>query len=406
MVDSGRANEEEEVFAKMQDYEKNHLHYVMSEQIRGKRLDMKKLRGTPLHDMYVSTLSNIQHTLTNIEDFIKAFFSNPVLPVRVSKMKEMVRDTIVLSDTDSTCATYDDFVTWYYGGRTTGGNAVAVTGAVGLFVSETLAHLLRQFVTHMGIEENQKHLLSMKNEYYWSVFMPANVSKHYIALTKIIEGNILNEAEVEKKGANIIASTLSPYYGSILESFIKDLLLEIDSGKTISVMKYINFVSDIEQEIIHKVHTGDSDAFRTDSIKSFESYKSDDVSKTNYYHHELWNSIFGEKYGMAPDPQYMVFKVNITLDNEKKIAEWVEQIEDVDIREKARAFMEKYKKKKLGMLRLPVDRITNAGIPEELKVILDAEEMVSNNITPFFIILELLGVNPKHGVLLKDQYDL
>jgi hypothetical protein len=137
------------------------------------------------------------------------FLITDLLPINIAFIKNMLRETIVLSDTDSTCATYEDWVKWYQSDNVFGPRGIAITGVIMTIATTAIDHGIKVFAANMNIPKDRVSSIAMKNEYYWDVFVPTNVSKHYFADTWVKEGNVLPKSKNEIKGVNRVVYDIS-----------------------------------------------------------------------------------------------------------------------------------------------------------------------------------------------------
>ena len=57
----------------------------------------------------------------------------------------MLRDSIVLSDTDSTCGSYDKWVNWYYGEDVFHAESIGIAGAIMTINNQIMDHFIKVF---------------------------------------------------------------------------------------------------------------------------------------------------------------------------------------------------------------------------------------------------------------------
>ena len=153
-------------------------------------------------DKIASTAYNVKKQLSEYDDLIRAFFLTDNLPINIADIKMVVRGCTVLSDTDSTCSTYQDWVLWYFrrGTPLFTSEEIGLSSFVLLMMSRTLAHSLELFSKRMNIKAPYTRLLAMKNEFYWKIMVYMNKTKHYYADTAIREGNVFGKTKLELKG--------------------------------------------------------------------------------------------------------------------------------------------------------------------------------------------------------------
>lgn len=361
-------------------------------------------------DLYMDTKRKIASTarhsfnfLNQIDDLVTAFFKTDNLPINASDIKDMMRKCTVLSDTDSTCSTYQDWVMWYHNRSLPKftSDEIGISGAVLLFVYRTLSHSLELFSNRMNITGKYSKLLAMKNEFYWKTMIFMNMTKHYFADTAIKEGNVFKKTKLELKGSNLIDSKLPPDLQEKSKGYYSKITNIITSGERVNLHKIVTEIADIELDIIKRMRSLDTDIMKEETILDHTSYKGGKLGSA-YYHLMLWNEVFGEKYGMIPDAPVVCVKVKTNMTTKKSMMDSINAIKDDDIRNKFLKFIEKYPKNALEVLRLPKEVVLGIGLPEELSEMMVLRSAVLELCSTFYFILESLGFYKKPGFLLSD----
>ena len=386
----GASNPDVKIVKEADEYVTNLVAHICSEDIKGIKVNYDAMRGTPTLDVLIATTDNVNNTISMYSDFLNTMFVTSVMPVDIAYIKDMTRRAIVLSDTDSTCASYGEWVEWYFGEMRFDAESTALSAAVMTITTQVIDHYLKVLAGNMNVDLNQRDMLKMKNEFYWKVFAPANVSKHYYAGVSIQEGSVFKNTERELKGVNLIASNIPIKYQTMLHKMIDSIIATISNNEKIDLGKLLNFVADIERELIAAIHDGNINILKTEKIKSKESYKLA-WDRSPYYHYVLWQEVFADKYGESEPPQITALKLGTTLSSKNKIKLFLESIADPIIKEKFIKFLEKHPKDSLGVLRLPYTVLAVHGIPDELKDIIDVNRIVKDTCAPFYVVLATLG---------------
>ena len=375
-------------------------HIIWGDEIRGMNVNYKELENTPLLDKLCSTCYNIRKEFNYYKMLFNTFFLTDILPTNIAYVKEMLRDTIVLSDTDSTCGSYDKWVEWYYNKLVFNSEAVSITAVVMTIVSRVVDHYLKKLAANMNIKGEEVELLKMKNEFFWSVFIPTNVSKHYTANVCIQEGNVFKEPDLEIKGVQLLMSTCNKDFIKKTHDMIKEINTRLSNGEKLSGKEYATRVADMEREIIARVRKGDVDIFKLDKVKPKDSYTNEN---SPYLYHVLWNEVFANKYGPSGEPMYMVAKIPMLTDNKKKMLEFIESIEDEYIKESLIAYCKKYKKENIATYKIPTTILVAKGLPEELVDYVNIERIILDNLHASYLILETIGIYRQKDKLLHEM---
>ena len=381
----------------------NLVHHICMDDIKGMSINYKELVDTELINILAGTAYNVTNELLKYKYFFKAFFRTNILPPSIAYIKDMLRDAIVLSDTDSTCGSYDSWVNWYFGADKYTAEAVALSATVMTINTQVMDHCIKIFSTNMNIDHNLTELMKMKNEFYWPVFVATNVSKHYYASVVIQEGNVYEKPDLELKGVHLIASASEQSVVEIAHNMKKEILGKLSNGENLDVGKYIKIVADNERHLLQRLKEGDINIFKRDKIKERSAYKLDDPLKTPYFHHMLWKEIFENKYGNPGEPTYAVVKIPTTLKSKRLIKEFIEEIDDRDIAEKLDKFLKKTKKDQLGTFRIPLAIAAGKGIPKEVIKSINSKRMIMDSLNLFYIVLETIGVYRKEGLLFMEM---
>ena len=378
---------------------------ICAKEIKGMDLNYKEIQGTELLSTLASTAYNIVSVLRKYGALFNTFFKSNVMPINVAYIKDILRDVIVLSDTDSTCGSYDKWVEWYYGDVIFNEEAVALSAAVMMINTQAMDHNIKLLVRNMNVDPRDSELLKMKNEFQWSVFTPTNNTKHYFANTCIQEGNVYKEPELEIKGVHLIASSGNKDIVSrIKRDIIEDIVNKVGRGEKLSLRHYVTYVADLEREIEKRTKEGDVEIYKLEKIKEPNSYKCDDKTKTPYLYHLLWEEVFQPKYNVTAQAPYLAIKIPTTLDSPNKLDEYINSLEDTEFSSRLRTFCNRYNKKNIPTIRIPIDVIKAIGhVPEELHKIIDYERIIKDNLNSAYIALETIGFYKKGNFLIKDQ---
>ena len=380
----------------------NMLHHIRADVLQGKNPVYKDLDIDTIKELYGS-LIKAKDTFDKYDDLLMTFLITDLLPTNIAYIRDMLREVIVLSDTDSTCATYEDWVIWYYGENKFSVEGMAATGVIMTLATTSIDHGIKVFASNMNIPKDRVNLIAMKNEFYWDVFVNTNVSKHYFADFWIKEGNVRAKPKNEIKGVNLIASNVYGLVRDIRLWIINDIFKQVRLKTTIPIRHYLKIILALEQFIIQKVLDGSPSILKLDKIKGEDSYKLDKY-KSPYFHYLLWQKVFAKKYDNAPDPMYMAVKTPVTTDSKRKIKEFVDSLKNVN-EEMALGFealLKEANKTSLGSLKLPLANLLEKGLPEELKPILNMDKIIFDNCNVLYMIVESLGYHKLPKNTLSD----
>lgn len=382
----------------------NGLHMIHYQELLGKPLNYDLYKGKPIAESMVSTYIHMRDTLNEYQDFIDAFFKDVmVIPSNVTYVKEMVRKVIVLSDTDSTCATYFGLIKREDEKFKLDSKFIARLSGLVIFVSKSLKHCLRLYTANTNTDENYYKRISMKPEYVWSIFLPALGSKHYLTSEIIQELYISGEETISVSGVSLIASNLPDYFAKRLKEFQRYITQKQESGELLSIKDMVDEILELEEYIIDGLKRNPGDVVRTDKIQPEDAYALE-WKKSNYFHYVLWDRVFSKKYGKSPDAPYRAYKIPLTTSTKKKMNEYIESLEDREMQESWRSLLKESGKEKIELLRLPITNIQGKGVPEELKDIIDYKRTVLDILKPWYMLMESLGVIKYEGYTYHELF--
>jgi len=386
----------------------NLLLHVESDLMRGRKyvLDGEDALDDDTVEILASTANRLMQSFQEKEDLIKTFFVTKVFPISIAYIKDMLREVIVLSDTDSTCATYQNWVEWYNDGQMVfNKDAVSITAAIMTFTTQAIDHYIKLLGANMNLDYDAAKNLEMKNEFFWDVFVNTDVSKHYYANVRIQEGNVFKEPDLEKKGVHLIASFAYGPVRKLADEMMMEIMSEVGSNKKISLRKYVKKVADMEKHIITKIQEGSPEVLKLEKIKEANAYKEPDISKTPYLQYLLWEEVFAPKYGHAPEPTYMALKIPTTINNKTDMKNFLDSIKDNELKQRFEEFLKKYNKSEIKTFKFPLVNLYNKGFPEEIMSVIDIDKVVKDNCNVLYMILNSLGYYIKPGLKVIDLID-
>lgn len=381
----------------------NYVHQICFNDVRGLGKDYKKMQELGILNTLASTALNTYNVLNQYKDFIRAFFLTRMIPASHAYIPNMMRRSVVLSDTDSTCFSVDDWAIWYFGKFEVSEKAYGICGAVALIATQAVSHLLALLSANVGVSEDHLHSLAMKNEYLWPVHMPTNVAKHYGAWTVMQEGNVFKEPELEIKGVHLKNSAAPPELIEKAHAMITDILTTVNDNKPLSLMKYMREIADIEQEITASISSGDVKYFKRSKIKEAESYSKNE-EESPYQHYTLWREVFQHKYGVIDPPPFGVIVIPVDLPNKTSLKTWTDSIEDKTLATNLISWLNKQNKTSMNTFYIAISYVQGYGIPEEIARITNVRKIVLDLTLVFRIILEALGFFVKKDWLVSDYF--
>lgn len=377
---------------------------ICCDEMRGKGKDYEKIAKDHPETMQnlTATAVNVTQTLGLYADFIKAFFVTPNVPASVAYIRQSLRRTAITSDTDSTIFTAQDWVQWHQHKLKVEQSTVAVGATMIFLASQSIVHILARMSANFGVVEKRIFQTVMKNEYYFPVFVPTNVSKHYYASRSCQEGDVLAKIEMEIKGVHLKSSNAPKSITKRAQEMMKEITETAASGEKISLVKYLKEIADRQREIKSAIESGTTNYYRLGEIKTAQAYK--DPTKSQFVFNELWERAFNHKYPTPTQLPYTTIKIATTLQGAATTKDWVANLKDKQMQEGFRAWFANTEKTNMPTIQIPLDAVRSYGIPTELLEFVDNRRIIADITQVFVLIMETLGFYLPRNVMFFDIY--
>lgn len=383
----------------------NFVHHVFFDELKGKGKDYSKMTDTDIPDSIYATCQSATEQLFKFQSFYNAFFMTDIMPANSFRLRNMVRRAVVLSDTDSTCFTLDEWVKWYKDGEFwLDSETIAMGGAVSYITTQVIINLLRNLSRNLNIDDTLIDKLGMKNEFLWLVHSPAEVSKHYYAYTVLQEGTVLTVPEIEIKGVHLKNSAVPKFVTNDAKEMMTEILEKVSSNQKLKFKDVLDRVIGLERTIHESVFKGEPVFLKRSKINAAESY-AQEADKSPYARHTFWMEVFAPKYGEFPAPPYGVIKVPTIINSKTALKTWVEEIEDVQLRSRLADWLERNKKSNLPTIYLNDSFVGSGGIPKEILKIIDIGRIVLDVTMQHRVVMETLGVILYKDKLVSEQFN-
>lgn len=381
------------------------VHQIFFNKIKGFGKDYDKMNEAGIASSLLATAERVQEALTKYKDFFNVFFMSGIFPSNSFRLKNMRRRTVVLSDTDSTCFTLDEWVRWYKGKFFIDDKSIALAGCVSYITSQAIVNSLAILSKNMNIDEDLLNTLAMKNEFLWLIHVPAEVSKHYFAYTVMCEGNVYKEADMEIKGVHLKNSAIPKHIIDDAKDLMKYILSTVANNEKIKFNYVVKRIVELEEEITSSIKKGETKYLKKSKIKNKEAYSQGEM-KSPYQRHQFWIDVWSPKYGDIQDPPYDVVKLPTTVRTPTHTRSWLASIEDQDLRERLAGFLIKYNKKNLPTIYLNEVYVLGNGVPKEIIDVIDTKRIIMDITLQHRVILETLGVLLHGDKLIGEQFIL
>lgn len=382
-----------------------YVHTLMSSKLRGKGKDYNKINELGLAKSLYLTSLHVAEVLEKYKNYFKALFMTPIIPINSHRLRNMRRRTVVLSDTDSSAFTMDEWVKWWSGKFEISDRSIGLAGSLTYLAAGNIVNQLAILSRSMNIEDKLLNTLAMKNEFLWTLHVPAESSKHYYAYTVIQEGNVFAEPEAEIKGVHLKNSAVPVSIVKRGENLMHHILHTVHTNKKLKLRDILVEVIDIENTVIDSVMRGEAIYLKKTKIKDATAY-AQGPEKSPYQRHTLWVDVFQPSYGSIPEPPYDVVKLPTTVTSKTALNEWLASIEDVNFRSRLDGWLKTHKKNTLPTLYLNESYVQGKGIPKEMASVVNVKQIVFDTTLQLRVILETLGIMLNADLLVKEQFNI
>lgn len=351
-----------------------------------------------------------RHFVTHYEKMVPVL--RPIFQIQTTFSKltfqhRMARQTVPLSDTDSNIFSNQELIRWKRGKIDFSDESYEMNALITYTLTECLTHVFAMLSAGLGVDQKDIFMIEMKNEFLYPVVIMTAMSKHYMAIATMQEGNLLPHPRKDIKGVNLRSSANPKVINEGFVQFITDFFQHIIDHGTIKATQLLDHVALLEQMIHNSIQNHDSDYLQTMSVKREEEYA--DASISQYFYYEFWQEVFAPDYGdmIIPNKCYKIY-----LKGGKKL------FKDPVFLAKLQAEHPGVYDRLLNFTTRPTARdrdISYILIPpfkgrvQSLFVeIMDTRALISQVLSAYYHTLESLGigsVNKEYDALICDFYD-
>lgn len=388
----------------------NLSHLLCSNLVKGLGKEYEKMNELGVLNTLVSTCLNIEKTLSEYKEFLAIIFLTKNVPNSLSALPTMYRKAAIISDTDSTIFTTQDWNKWYNNGSYNFNEKAERVGHCLTYLSTaSLSHNLAIASANMGMEGKRIRTMQMKSEFYFPVMVPASgpggaITKHYFASIAAQEGNIREKPDYEIKGVHLKSSSAPKEIINDAQDMMKFILNEVMENRNISITQMLKRVADKERMVIDAIKSGNTSYLRRSKVKTANAYADSNEDKTPYSRHKFWVEVFEPKYGKITPPPYSVVKIPTILDNKKALENWISNIRDSDLAKRLQNWLVNNAKKDLPTLYLSTEFARGRGLPEEMTMIVDYKKIIRDIFSAHYIVLGSLGYYKTIDSVISDYY--
>lgn len=335
---------------------------------------------------FVNIANYVQSKLDEFVDVMNLFvFTERCVP-DVENRKKMIRNSSVISDTDSVIFTVKDWVDWYtHDIYKIYPETYHIACIMTYWITQAVAHALKLFSIAHGAKGKHITDMAMKNEFLYPTMCLAKIKKTYAGVVTVQEGVILSKPSTDIKGVQLKGSDICKKATEFAEKFIVNDILLGSLNQKISAHDLIQTVIGFEKKIYDETVSGSPSWCQPLSIKTKDAYKT--PLSSSYFYYMAWQEIFAEKYGDIILPS-KVITIPIADNPTHDYFEYLKKTSP-QIGKKYQDFIAKYGKAPSKMSISP----TVSKIPKELIPLVKVRSIVYDNVKPCRLILQNLGID-------------
>lgn len=350
---------------------------------------------------FVHIARYVENKLHDVDQLFQIFLFTPINRTSVRTRSNMIRNSAVISDTDSVIFTVKDWVAWYTGNvYSTAAESYHIACVMIYWITQAITHTLLLYSQAHGARGDYEKVMAMKNEFLYTVMILADVKKHYAGIVSVQEGVLLPTPEIDIKGVQFKGSDICKLATDFAKNFSEhDVLDNMHKNGRISAHELIDKVRNFELRIRKDLEEGKSDWFKSLSIRKKTDYAT--PMSSNWYYYYTWQEIFAPKYGDILIPT-KVPAVQIHMPN-KEYLEWLSK-RSPDIYKRMVEFLSKN--------RPPTTIVINpvgGKVPPEIIPLVKFTDIIYHNVRPCHLLLKQLGIScgfEDSKLLFSDVYPL
>jgi hypothetical protein len=377
---------------------------LQPEVTKGKSLKDIQTNDPHGYGLVAAQTERIAITLWHYADLIRTFWATDNLPASIAMLPSSLRRVVLVSDTDSTIFTTQDWIIWYCKQVKFDATYDAICATMIFLASQSIVHILAKMSANVGIGRDHAFTIEMKNEFKFDVFALTQLGKHYYAQISCQEGNIMKKLKKEIKGVHLKSSNAPKALVKQNENMMLAIMDDIMTTGKISALKYVKEVADLERSIVESIRKGEFKFLKLSTVKDPAAYKNGAETST-YKQYGMWNDVFGQKYGKIAPPPYKAIYVSLELDSKTKTNNWLEKMPDQTIAAAMRNWLEENNRDKITSLQLPLPIVSSKGIPDEIMNAVDVRKIVQKATAMFYLVLETIGFYFNHDDLSQLAMD-
>ena len=247
---------------------------------------------------------SIEAPLNALTDLlVKYIYSGYMFTDRMYKLKNFRRNVVTVIDTDSNILSLDPWIEYCFTdimqgdyGRKRIDNIFININTVTFFISRVISMTLDLYGRYSNISKDYRWRYQMKNEFFFSKLILANVKKRYLSKMLLQEGNLLTKPKYDIKGYDFRKASTSDETAEFYVNIVKNELLESDN---INVGRILSILKKFRKEIKESIQRGEIKYLPLGSPKELESYV-DPRTEQSIRAVFAWNNLYPENIITVP----------------------------------------------------------------------------------------------------------
>lgn len=298
------------------DFSVVHTDYI--DEVKASKEPEKTWKKKVQHELFYdpnSAPASIKPALQTLTDFyLKYIYTEFMFTDRMYKLKNFRRNVVTVIDTDSNILSLDPWIEYCFDelmegdyGRTHMDNVFININTITYVISSVVAITLDLYGRHSNVTKEHRKRYKMKNEFFFSRLILANVKKRYLNKMLLQEGNLLTKPTYDIKGYDFKKASTSDGAADFYMDIVKNKLLD---AETIDVADILQTLKDFRKDIRDSLLRGDTDYLPMASPKEVGAYVD---PNTNQGLRGLfaWNALYPENPITLP-AKVAILKTNLT----------------------------------------------------------------------------------------------
>jgi hypothetical protein len=360
----------------------------------------KKIREYELFYNPNKAPKSIEVPLKHLCDLMMKYVYAPFMFTdRMYKLKNFRRNVVTTIDTDSNILSLDPWIEYCFDevmqgdyGRPYIDNVFININVITYIITQVISTTLDLYGIHSNVAKDYRWRYQMKNEFFFSKLILANVKKRYLNKMVLREGNLLVKPKYDIKGYDFRKASTSDETANFYLDVVKNELLEKDD---IDVVKILNIMKQFRKDIKESLLEGDTKYLPIGSPKELAAY--DDPKREQSIRATFaWNALYPNDQITLP-AKVSILKTNIfNIDTISELKESnpriYSAIDEVIFHDKTGMFI-KTSSDKEKIEGLSVIAIPNGNrIPDWIIPYIDYTTVVNAVLAPFKSVTETFGI--------------